>query len=538
MRWGSRLARPMDQTHETPTLGSYVRILWRRKWIVLLPVLIVPLATLLVTLRQPRVFEASANTLLSTQDLASTLAGVAQPYIDPTVYGETQARLAADPLLAARALRGAHVQGRTPQQVLQELVVFPQTDASFLTFTIRDHDPHVAKDLANSYAHVFARYRRDLDTAATRQAQSRIQQRLNQFGGAPSHNSALYATYASLVDKVEQLRTMAALQGSNAEPVTQAVNAVQVEPRPKRNTAVALALGILLGVGLAFLWNSLDTRIRSAEQVKDALGIPLLARIPEPPRRMRRANQMTMLADPNSLEAESFRMLRTNFEFVNLERQANTIMFTSATESEGKSTTVVNLAVAFARAGRRVALVDLDLRRPFLRDVFELRGRPGVTDVALGEATLDEALTSVAVAQPDAATRASGNGHGPVTGVLEVLHAGVTPPDPGEFVSSPTVGAMLERLSERADIVLIDSPPLLHVGDAMALSANVDAIVLITRLNVVRRPMLSELRRLLHSSPAATVGFVATGSGAEEGYGYAGYYAYTSRQPERARAAV
>ena len=241
-----------------------------------------------------------------------------------------------------------------------------------------------------------------------------------------------------------------------------------------------------------------------------------------------------MLAAPAGIHAEAFRMLRTNLEFANLGRGARTIMVTSAVEREGKSATAANLAVAFARAGKRAVLVDLDLRRPFLAPLFGLvPDRFGITDVALGHIELADATWSVGVTN-GRAIRTHTNGHGPVEGVLHFLPAGSAPPDAGEFVGTKVLADILDQLAERADVVIIDAPPLLHVGDAMILSARVDALFLVTRLNVVRRPMLAEVRRVLSTSPAARLGFVLTGSGSEETYGYGGYSGYYER-PEQAK---
>src|SRR5262249_51115782 len=158
-------------------------------------------------------------------------------------------------------------------------------------------------------------------------------------------------------------------------------------------------------------------------------------------------------------------------------------------------TTVANLAVAYARTGKRVALVDLDLRRPSLSRFFDLHGRPGLTDIALGHVGLDEALVSIALSAPHEDDGAAHfNGNVGIEGLLEVLTTGPLPPDAGEFMESRVVAQILRELQERADLVLIDAPPMLHVGDAMALTAKVDALMVVTRLNVLRRPMLTELR--------------------------------------------
>ena len=166
------------------------------------------------------------------------------------------------------------------------------------------------------------------------------------------------------MDKEQRLRTIQALQASNSFVVQPARGASQVQPRPFRAGLLGLLVGLVLGLGLAFLREALDTRVRTAEEVSEALDMTLLARLPTPPKRLTSKDSLVMLEAPRSKESEAFRMLRTNLEFTNLEHGARVIMVTSALESEGKSTTASNLALALARSGRHVALADLDLRRP------------------------------------------------------------------------------------------------------------------------------------------------------------------------------
>ena len=188
--------------------------------------------------------------------------------------------------------------------------------------------------------------------------------------------TAYGALYSSLVDRQQTLQSMQALQPSVASVLRQADGAVLTQPKTVRNGALGLVVGLVLGLGLAFLREALETRVRTTEEVSARLGgLPLLGRLPRPPKRLRRSGKLVMLEDPASAQAEAFRMLRANLDFMTLDRDARTIMITSALEQEGKSTTVANLAVAFARAGKRVALVDLDLRRPVLARFFDLEGR-------------------------------------------------------------------------------------------------------------------------------------------------------------------
>jgi succinoglycan biosynthesis transport protein ExoP len=534
-------------------LHHFLHVLSRRRWIVLAALVVVPLVAVTVSLGQVPLYEASADVLLSHQDLASTLTGTQNPNVSqaPDRVAETQARLARVRLVARRTLEAAGVTDETPGEFLANSGVSSTPNADLLEFRVTDKQPARAVRLATEYAHQFTIYRRRLDTGAIVQARSDVRAQIKQLKASGHENSPLYA---SLVEKDQQLGTMEALQSSNAYVVQSADQATQVQPRPVRTGVMAGVIGLVLGIGLAFLLEALDTPVRSATEVGERLGLPLLARLPEPPRSIRSASRLVMVEDPTSHEAEAFRVLRTNLDFVNLTAGARTIMITSAVEGEGKSTTAANLAVALARSGRRVVLVDLDLRRPFLDHFFHLPG-PGVTEVAVGQARLDEALARIAV-DPSANGRANGTrredlapilerafGSHPSDGdgtpspkpeedgarTLELLPSGPLPPNVGEFMGTAVLTDILEQLRERADIVLIDTTPLLHIGDAIALSAKVDALIVVTRLNLVRRPVIAELARVLESCPAAKLGFVLAGAEADQAYGYGGYGAYRPR---------
>lgn len=498
----------------------------------MLPVILVPLVAVFFALRQERLYEASADVLVKNRNLSATLSGVPEVYEDPVRVLQTQVELATTPEVARRVLRAAGVSNQAPASFLARSGVISKAGSDVLTFRVTDGDARFAARLANEYARQFTRYRYELATAALRRAKGELEERIAELG-TPARRSPLFATWTELVLRREQLVTLQNLEEAGASLIRPAAGGTQIQPRPIRAGGLGLGLGLLFGMGLAFLWQALDTRIRSAEEIGQRLGLPLLGRIPEPPRHLRRKGQVAMLAAPRSLHAEAFRMLRTNLEFANLERRARTIMFTSAVEQEGKSTTVVNLAVAMARAGQRVAVVDLDLRRPFIDRMFDLNGHPGVTDIALGRSSLDDALAPVSIADSDGEQVVTTNGNQPIAigGALTVLSAGPIPPDPGEFMATQRVSDILSRLRERFDVILIDAPPLLHVGDAMTLSAKVDGLVLVTRLNVVRRSMLSELSRLLETCPVHRLGFVLTGATLEDVYGYEGYYMPKAYEP-------
>jgi Mrp family chromosome partitioning ATPase/capsular polysaccharide biosynthesis protein len=535
------------------TLRDYVQVARRRKWVILQAVVLVPAAALAFSLFQQKQYQGSAQVLLSQQNLGNQLTGTQTGYTgDPADrLAQTQADLARVPDVAVRAIRALRI-GMTPGRFLASSSVSAGANADTLTFHVTNHDPRLASRMASAYARAYVAYRLAVDTAPIEAAKKGIQQRLELTPRGTLYNS--------LVDKEQTLQELEALTTSNASVIREGGLAVQTAPKTSRNTVLGLVLGLLIGVGLAFLRESLDTRVRSAEAIAEQLELPLLARLPEPPRKLQDVNHLAMIDDPSGTQAEAFRMFRTNVEFAALGKDVKTIMVTSAIEREGKSTTMANLAVAFARAGERVVLVDLDLRRPFVDKFFDLSARAGITNIAVGHVTVEEALVPMelpSITSGDgsiaAALTASGqvkllagsNGNrrrvGEGVGSLSVLPTGPIPPDPGEFVGTAQLTAILEELRGLADVILIDAPPLFHVGDGLTLSAKVDAVLVVTRMEVVRRPMLSEFKRLLAAMPSSKLGFVVTGAEAEETYGYgygAGYYyrSYDRRAEERVEA--
>lgn len=523
-------------------LIEYLRIVRRRAWIVVLCVVLAPCAALAFSLTQSYKYKASAQVLLNEQNLAASLAGVQvqnqTAQAAPERVVETQAQLASTPPVAASVL---HVLGlernRTPAQLLASTSIVAEPNADILDISVTDHNATRAVRLVNEYALQYTLYRRQLDTQTIVAARTGLEHQISALQARGEQSGSLYS---SLVVKDQELRTMQALQTSNASVARKAQTASQVQPKPVRDGLLGLVLGLGLGIGLALAAESIDTRMRSGEMVAERLGLPVLGRLAEPPGKLQTLNELAMLAEPTGLQAESFRMLSTSLNFVNLERGARKLMITSAAPSEGKSTTAANLAIALARAGRHTVLVDLDMRRPYMHRFFDLRGHPGIGDVVVGNAQLEEACVPIVLAEqsPDGHHSASGygkdlrvsdlsqpvgNGNDPWTR-LEVIGAGSTPPNPGEFVGASALGEILGQLSGKADMVIVDSPPLLGVGDALTLSARMDAILLVCRLDLLRRPMVHELRKVVESLPVPALGVILAAAQLDEGYGYASYY--------------
>ena len=500
--------------------------------------------------RQQPLYQASAQVLLKHQSLASGLSGI--PDIstvdrDPVRIAQTQTQIAMSPAVAERVVRAGGVSSLDTNSFLDRANVTAEPDADILNFQVTFADPAIASRLATTHAEAFVAHRKQLDTAALITARNELRGRIEELQDGAFRNSDLVAR---LVEAEQELQTMEALQTANASLLRPAPRAIQVQPRTARNVVLGVVLGLMLGIALGLSLDAVDTRVRSSSEISARLELPLLARLAAPPKRNRTRNQLVMISEPHGPRAEAFRMLRSNLDFANLDRGARSIMVSSAIEREGKSTTIANLALAFARGGRRVALVDLDLRKPLLGTFFDIdRSHPGVTSVVLGRSTPRDAMVEVFRPPTDpggpALPRGNGDGQGAAAeqGCLRVLAAGMSPEDPGEFVSGPRLGDLLDELSDAYDMVLIDTPPLLPVGDAMALSAKVDAMVVVTNLTLLKRPIVEELARALSTCPTVKLGFVVTGAEADQVIDSRGYsrgyyngrgYGYNVRTPREA----
>ena len=503
------------------TLRDYLRLLRRRRWIVLQAVILAPVIAILLSSRQAATYQAQAQVLLTSQSFAQLLSSNQNFDANQQIaegVAANQAKLARIRPVLRGAVVAAHDVSLSPAQLLHSSSVTTGQASDQLTFSVTSDSPMRAVRLTNAYARSYTAYRHKLDTGALRRAGTDVGARIAELQKDPSGNAALIAR---LVETEQQLQTLETLETSNATVVETANRAFKVGPRTKRNGILGLALGVVIGFLLALLADALDTRVRSDEEVAELLGVPVLGRLPEPPRKLREKFALVMLEEPYGSHAEAIRMLRTNLGLADIDQDSKVIAVTSALPLEGKSTTIANLAVACARDGRRVVLVDLDLRNPMLATFFQAGDRWGVTDVALGRASLDEALLGINVADD---LDESGDSAGEGRPRLDVLVAGGVPPDPGEFVSSLRLADILTELRARYDLVFVDSPPMLTVGDALALSSRLDAFVAVCSLSLARRGALHELRRSFSIARCVVLGAVVTSSEAPGPYGYGGAY--------------
>jgi len=292
-------------------------------------------------------------------------------------------------------------------------------------------------------------------------------------------------------------------------------------PNVSRNLTLAAALGLLLGLGVALLRHVLDTRVRGEQDVRAVTDRPLLGlvgydeKVPDHP--------LILRDEPMSGAAEAIRRLRTNLQFTDIGDRPRSIVVTSSIPGEGKSTTSLNLAVALADAGSRVVLVDADLRRPSVATSLGLEGQVGLTTVLIGRARFEDV-----VQQWDNSS-------------LDVLPSGRIPPNPSELLGSKAMERLLEQLTGRYDVVLMDTPPLLPVTDAAVLGNLAGGALVIAGAERVHRPQLRESLEALTTAGVHIHGIVLNRMARQETGAYAYYSGYAPTSPpvvDREAAAV
>jgi capsular exopolysaccharide synthesis family protein len=286
-----------------------------------------------------------------------------------------------------------------------------------------------------------------------------------------------------------------------------------VSPTTTRNLALAGLLGVLVGVGLAVLRETLDTSVKTPEDVAAAAGgLATLGAVGFDSGARKRP--LINPVEAHSRRSEALRQLRTNLQFVDVAAHPKSIVVTSSVAGEGKSTTACNLAITLAQAGLRVVLVEADLRRPRLMTYLGMEGAVGVTSLLIHRATLDQAI------QP------WGNA------LLDVLPSGPVPPNPSELLGSREMAELMKQLEARYDIVLVDGAPLLPVTDAAVLSALAGGALLVVRANRTHREQLHRAVESLRAVDARLLGAVLNFVPSRGARGYQYGYEYTRAAQE------
>ena len=509
-------------------LRAQFAVIRRRGLLIALSVLVAAAVAAVLLTVLPRTYEAEARLLIGNAP------GSASPTLDQVLLAQRVSLTYAD--LATQRATLQRVIDRlgldvTAEDLAKDVTATAPEDSSIVVLTAQDHDPAQAAAIANAIAEDVINSTPDITgrdpeldefvRASLATTQTDIQEAQLQLGrllGKPVRTPAEDALVAQLQSR------MASLQSSFATLLGLASNATSnlatlsdpavapsdsVPPSPLLTLMLAIIAGVLVGVGLAHLREQFDDAIRNESDVESLSGLRTLASIgtmlvDEDRQKM---YWLEALLRPRTPVAEAFRTLRTNLEFTAVDDQLRTLLVTSASPGDGKTTVAANLALVFAQSGRRTILVDADFRLPLVHELFNVPAQPGITSA---RPWTPHALFGLL--QPTEEPN------------LRILPAGPIPPNPLELVGSKWMADVLEALRTSGDMVIVDSPPLGLVSDAAVLAARTDATLLVVQPNRTSKAAFRRAVDALRQADAKVVGVAMNRTGKVRDDAYSASY--------------
>ncbi|MFN2506372.1 MAG: polysaccharide biosynthesis tyrosine autokinase [Acidimicrobiales bacterium] len=504
-------------------LGDYLVILRRHMWLILVAVFIAVGSALALSLLQPKVYRASGRLVIVPSQSAF---GSADVRVDASVVETEIQILQSEAVQAAVREKLGSAPPITALGVGVTAVIEVRADST---------DPKLAAAIVNSYGESYIEVRRKQAVDSVLAAVNEIQQKSDALqaeidalgartavlpgcvGQDPPPNctereslqqdrDAKLALQVPFKQRLEELRVDATLRDGGAVMVSRAVPpTAPIRPRPVHNSLLALGLGLVLGVCIAFIAEYIDDSVKGKDDVERAApSVSVMAMIPKVSGwRMKDEPRAVSITEPKSPAAEAYRTLRTSIQFMGVDRPIRRIQLTSPNASEGKTTTVANLGVALARVGGRVVIVCTDFRRPRIHEFFGLTNTVGFTSVLLGNVALSTAVQQV-----------------PGVDGLYLMASGPLPPNPSELLQSARAAEVLDHLQSAFDFMLVDTPPVLPVSDALVVSKRVEATLLVCSEGRTTRKEVSRAMELLRNVDAPVIGTVLNGVSTDSGYGY------------------
>jgi capsular exopolysaccharide synthesis family protein len=518
-----------DDRNRQDGLERGLAVLRRHLVLTLLCALVAGAAAFGVSALQTKEYSATASLLFRNPGFAEDLFGTmpTTETTDPIREAATNEKLVGLSVVGARAAR--HLAHLTPEEVSNMVAISSEGQANVVSVTATSQDRAQARRVANTFARQFIAFRAGTDRSKLVKAKDLAEREL---GRLPKHQRDGVRGQA-LSRSAEKLGILASLQTGNAELVQPAeLPSSPSSPKPARNGIIGMLVGLVFGIGLAFLLERLNRRIRDPEEAQSVFDLPILAVVPES-KAIMAANEG---AEPPALpfvETQSFHMLQASLRYFNVDREIRSVLIASSSAGVGKSTIAWNLA-RVAASSSRVAVVELDLRKPSLGRQHGLRMGPGLAALLTHQIGLEEAIQSRPLAG-----RGGENGSLLTSPGLDVIVAGPPPPNPTELIESEAMRDVHAQLRERYDLIVFDTAPMGMVSDAFSLLREVDGVIVVTRLGQSTRDNARRLREQLERLDAPTLGLVANaakfGRGGRYGYGYGGYYGEPEpRKPEGA----
>jgi polysaccharide biosynthesis transport protein len=452
-------------------LKDYIRVI-RKRWQIIVAVMLVVVAgAALATALSPKVYQATTRLFVSTSGGSNSA-----DMVSGSTFTQQRVKSYADVITTPNVLDPV-IQtlqlNTTAAKLGDQITATVPLDTVLIEVAVTDTSPRVAAQVADAVGKQFTRTVADLES----------------------------------VQKGQSSPVKVTVVSAPTVPTT------PISPKPTRNLALGVVLGLLLGLGLALLRDLLDTTIKSEKDcalVTDATVIGGIGFDPDATK-----HPLIVQADPHSPRAEAFRTLRTNLQFVDAANHPRSIVFTSSVPTEGKTTTTANLAITMAAGGARICVVEGDLRRPRLLEYMGMDGSVGLTNVLIGQAQLGDVVQQFADSS------------------VYVIGAGSVPPNPSELLGSSAMIETLRELESRFDVVIIDTPPLLPVTDAAVLSTIAGGTVLVVGAGRVDRDHLAKSLQSLEAVNGRVLGLVLNLIPTKGSDGY--YYYRQGYAPESPR---
>ncbi|HEY8527403.1 MAG TPA: polysaccharide biosynthesis tyrosine autokinase [Acidimicrobiales bacterium] len=521
----------MDPQLEEPELRSYLAVIARRRWFVVITMLVfvgVALAWSLIPAPRYRV-RAQVLTAGVNDPVALIFGGNNSGDLDRQAASQLAFLTSSDMRFeVAQAYNGSLDDGTVfdvtarPIQTSQNQNV----TSSVVELSLVSSDPEEAATLLNVYANTYVQVRQNKDaerligiTDMLREQLDAVTDQIEEVrrpiaeledqlaNGTPAEREAAAAQIESLrQERAPQIDALQAQAGElraqlndvqfgielasagNAQVLSSAgVPDAPISPNLPLNLAIAVVFGLFLGAALAFVRDYFDDSVKSKEVVDQVTGVATLGLIPK----YQGESELVTVSQPSAPAAEAFRSLRTAVKFLGVDREVRVVQVTSPSPAEGKTFTSVNLAVTFAQAGDRVVIVGGDLRRPRMEEILGVPLTPGLTGVLIGDVTLPQAIQTV-----------------PAVSNLSVLPAGSPPPNPSELLSGERARRLIDVLGQTYDMVVIDCPPVLPVTDSLVLARMVDITLLVTSANKTSKRGLARAVEMLRQVDAPLAGTV------------------------------
>jgi capsular exopolysaccharide synthesis family protein len=527
---GSLMSSTWEKTPDdsTPVLREYLSLLRVRKWVILAVAALVLAGALGMSARQTPIYESHAQILVKPIETSISNLPVA-----PNL--ETERRLASSEAVAKIALRSLDSTKRV-DALLDNVSVDVATSTEILELRFSDPNPKVAQEGAQTFAEAYLHYRREeaLDeiVAASNAIRQRIDARTEQLKelqsklsetGSRSKRAEFQAQADALETQIAILEQEAIDVASSSDlSVGQIVGPADlpsnpVTPNYARNGGLALIAGLALGVGVAFLLERLDDRLRGRDELEALTGAPVLAVVPRVHFwKKRHDSVLVSVLQPQSPAAEAYKSLRTGVLYSAQRNGVKVILVTSPQAGEGKTATTANLGVALSQAAKKVVAISADLRKPRLHLFLETPNEPGLADVLAGRTSPFEAML-----------KKYEN--------LHIIASGSIPENPAELLGSEAMGHLLKTLRDQADFVLIDAPPLLAVTDAVALASFADGVLFVADGGASTKGSVKQALKQLEHVNAPLIGSVLNSfdparEATYSSYGYRPYQNYEEDQ--------